>query len=700
MAAIILAPPAPGLLNLTHGVQPDPFQEEGIAHLLAGRSVVVCAPTGSGKTLVGEAAAALALHSSQRLFYTTPLKALSNQKFRDMCALFGAQRCGLLTGDISIRPDASIVVMTTEVFRNMLITQHSEDRVADVQYVVLDECHYIGHAERGTVWEESILNCPAHIQLVALSATIANAQQVAAWLNQVHPVVGLVESQSRPAPLEFHYLRGGQASPIAAGSMASGRLSDRRGPPDRRRRAVNRPWEDAENPAEVVEELARLEMLPAIYFVFSRQGCHAALEACACLRLVTDVESRAIESRLERWQSEYSSLASFPFVGLLRRGMSVHHAGMLPGWKAAVERLFQEKLVKVVFATDTLAAGINMPARATVISSLRRPGQHGYRPLTATEFHQMAGRAGRRGMDAVGHVVILGEPGAGAAGALRYVSSLPEPLGSCLSPGYGLVLNWLPRFGEEGSRRLIFSGLASARFASARADAIADDAGMSRAPSAWKRFQAARNVLEDLGWLSEGRPTGLGVFAAAMRAENEALVALAMTGALGSKPDPVLTAGLAGALTGASHRPGPGRSPAGGSHSGRGRVGHRLRSMLETTHDIAAHLRSCQHNRQFSCRTTLSNQFAQIAGLWCAGASWGEVLDSTDLDEGDIAYSMRNCMDLLEQISCGPTEPAIGRTEPAIGRTEPVIGRTETAIRDVAADARASMDRPPVSETA
>lgn len=426
----------------------DEFQTQAIAALDRQQSVVVCAPTGSGKTLVGEYAIYRALTSDRRVFYTTPLKALSNQKFRDFGEQFGGERVGLLTGDISINRDAPIVVMTTEIFRNMLYgTAIGEvgTSLEAVQAVVLDECHYMNDQQRGTVWEESIIYCPTSIQLVALSATVANSDQLTDWLNTVHGPTVLVDSDYRPVPLEFYFVSSKGLFPLLEtgkdGQLTCNpRLKTSR--PQRLERRDRRPRGPAI--AEVVGHLRQRDMLPAIYFIFSRRGCDLAIRELDGLDLiVSDAERLSLKEQVDRFQAESPEAVREFQLEPLYRGIAAHHAGILPAWKGLIESLFQQGLVKVVFATETLAAGINMPARTTVISSLSKRTDSGHRLLTASEFLQMSGRAGRRGKDDIGYMVTLQTPFEGAREAAYLAVSPADPLVSQFAPTYGMVLNLL-----------------------------------------------------------------------------------------------------------------------------------------------------------------------------------------------------------------------------------------------------------------
>lgn len=435
----------------------DPFQEEAIAALDAGKSVVVVAPTGSGKTLIGEYAIIQALSQGKRVFYTTPLKALSNQKLRDFRQQFGVAQVGLLTGDISINRDAPILVMTTEIFRNILygtFTDMVGTSLEGVEAVVLDECHYMNDRQRGTVWEESIIYCPPEIQLIALSATIANGVQLTAWIEWVHGSTVLVRSDWRPVPLRFYFATVKGLFPLL--DQQQKKINPRlKSLPSRRSGGPHHRKHDIPFPEKILRFLHERDLLPAIYFIFSRRGCDKAVAATQDLSLVTPEESQQLHQRVQQFLETYPELRNHPIAEGIYRGVAAHHAGLLPAWKVLIEELFQQGLIKVVFATETLAAGINMPARTTVISSLSKRTDLGHRLLTASEFLQMAGRAGRRGMDTLGNVVTLQTAFEGAKEAAYLATIGAEPLVSQFTPSYGMVLNLLQTHTLEESRQLI-----------------------------------------------------------------------------------------------------------------------------------------------------------------------------------------------------------------------------------------------------
>ncbi|MGI8967586.1 MAG: DEAD/DEAH box helicase [Chloroflexota bacterium] len=409
----------------------DPFQLESMHHIRAGHSVMVAAPTSSGKTVVAEYALWRALEAGRRAIYTTPIKALSNQKRRDLEALFPG-KVGLLTGDRSENAEAPIVVMTTEVLRNMLV----EDAAAldRVQSVVFDEIHYLADPERGTVWEEAIITCSPAIQLICLSATIANAEEIAQWIGETHGEIALVRHDERPVPLEHFYFTQERLHLVRDELGERRALFPREGklPPP--------------HPAPVIEALAEAALLPAIWFAFSRQAVEDAAGACARSAPRLNAERRTAIAAAITWTLDSLPLEDrklpqlSTLILLLHRGVGFHHAGLLPPLKELVERLFIEGHLSVVCATDTLAIGINMPARTVVISNLARPVGG---LLTPNDFRQLTGRAGRRGIDDLGAVVMLPGRSYRFEDAYRELCGPLQPVESAFRLRYGTLLSSL-----------------------------------------------------------------------------------------------------------------------------------------------------------------------------------------------------------------------------------------------------------------
>jgi ATP-dependent RNA helicase HelY len=422
----------------------DLFQQRAIRAIETGSSVIVSAPTGAGKTLIAEFAIWLALASGRRLAYTTPLKALSNQKFADFGRALGTEHVGILTGDVKVNPGAPIVVMTTEILRNMFYS----GGLRDLGYVVLDECHYMGDEGRGTVWEEIIVNAPKDVLLVALSATVANIKEIADWIALVHrPIVAIVHDE-RPVPLayavadlagEIHDMdavRAGRARVIGA----DGDRTDDRGRWYTRR---------VVDPPLLIEALEARGWLPAIYFIFSRVGCERALDDYLTegQGLISRQQREEVDRAINEAVSDSPTMADSPlnqtiFSGL-RLGIGLHHAGILPGLKRMIEVLFERNLCRVVFATETMSLGIHMPAKTVVLQGLTKRTDRGFRGLTHNELTQMAGRAGRRGIDPEGQCVIALDARDGLEDVVRTVDASPEPIESQFKLGYGSVAQLL-----------------------------------------------------------------------------------------------------------------------------------------------------------------------------------------------------------------------------------------------------------------
>jgi len=436
----------------------DDFQKEACTIIDEGSSVVVCAPTGAGKTVIAQHAINNALNEGVRIFYTTPLKALSNQKFYDFCEQYGQDNVGLLTGDTSINRGAQIVIMTTEVFRNMLYGTNFgavADNLQNVRYIVLDEVHYMNDEQRGTVWEESIIYCPTNIQIIALSATVANCRELTDWINTVHSKTKLVNTDFRPVPLKFFYFDSSQPLKLLPLFTPTGQLNTKIRPERPQWSKGHRDKKKKSPVRQIVANLAQQDMLPAIYFTFSRKKCDEQMEKCSGFELNTRAEQEEIKKFIDDFIAENPHLYGNKNIEYLVQGVASHHAGLLPAWKNLVEKLFQKGLIKVVFATETLAAGINMPARSTVISSVSKRTDSGHRMLTANEFLQMSGRAGRRGMDEVGFVTVVGTSFQSPEQVAELVLSDSNPLESKFSPSYSMVLNLLQRFSLDEAKELI-----------------------------------------------------------------------------------------------------------------------------------------------------------------------------------------------------------------------------------------------------
>ncbi len=448
----------------------DPFQCAGCEALEEGHGVLVCAPTGAGKTVVGEFAVHLALAQGGKCFYTTPIKALSNQKYADLAARHGAGTVGLLTGDTSINGGASVVVMTTEVLRNMIYARSST--LQGLAYVVMDEIHYLADRFRGAVWEEVILNLPDSVRLVGLSATVSNAEEFGEWLVDVRGDTSVVVDEHRPVPLWQHMMVGSRMFDLFAQNTTDDRLTVdphlvRRVQEVERHSGWDRPRHGGPRfrPPARVDVVARLDrdgLLPAITFIFSRAGCEAAVNQCvrSGLRLTTPEEAeqirRVVDTRTaDLPEGDLGVLGFWEWRDALERGVAAHHAGMLPAFKETVEDLFVRGLVRAVFATETLALGINMPARTVVLERLVKYNGEAHVDLTPGEYTQLTGRAGRRGIDIEGHAVVLWQPGVDPTQVAGLASTRTYPLRSSFRPGYNMAVNLVDRVGVAAGRTLL-----------------------------------------------------------------------------------------------------------------------------------------------------------------------------------------------------------------------------------------------------
>jgi superfamily II RNA helicase len=470
----------------------DDFQVEAARAIGAGQSVIVSAPTGAGKTLVAEFAIQLALERGVRLAYTTPLKALSNQKFGDFTRAFGEDVVGILTGDVKVNPRGRLLVMTTEILRNMFYSGGLDE----LGYVVLDECHYMGDEGRGTVWEEIIVNAPRDVQLVALSATVANVKEIADWISIVHGPIAAIEHPQRPVPLSYAVADlAGEIHDMARVREGRARLvgDESRGPDPRGRWYTRR----VVSPVVLIEALEARGWLPAIYFIFSRAGCERALDDVLAegRPLLTRDQRREVDLALHEAVRETPSIAESPLnqsiLQALGLGVGLHHAGILPSLKRLIEALFERGLCKVVFATETMALGIHMPARSVVLQGLTKRSEHGFRALSHNELTQMAGRAGRRGIDPEGQCAIALDVRDGVEDILRVVDGAPEPIESQFKLGYSSAAMLLATGAPpEALRRRIEASFGQYQNLKRIRDMEADAAALDRALAVAVAYEA------------------------------------------------------------------------------------------------------------------------------------------------------------------------------------------------------------------
>ncbi|GAA1868191.1 DEAD/DEAH box helicase [Brevibacterium marinum] len=449
----------------------DDFQVEACTQLQEGKDVLVTAPTGAGKTLIAEFAVELARDEGKRVFYTTPIKALSNQKFADLMDVHGVENVGLLTGDTSIRRDAPIIVMTTEVLRNMLYNDLSG--LSDLGFVVLDEVHYLADRFRGPVWEEVIIHLPDRVQMVSLSATVSNVEEFGAWLSEVRGPTTVISTTHRPVPLVNHVLVGHRMYDLFTHhdsdriDPALNHATRTHGGPRSKRERATRARFRRPSRTQVVSSLSETGMLPAIMFIFSRNACDEAVEQY--LTSGIDLNSRdekvIVNAELEKLRDELASedlgiLGFHSFREGLLLGVAAHHAGMIPQFKQLVEDLFSQGIVKVVFATETLALGINMPARTVVLEKLVKFNGEAHVSITPGEYTQLTGRAGRRGIDQIGHAVVVWHPSFEVNEIAGLASNRSYALNSAFGPTYNMTANLLSRMSSAEAAKVLETSFA------------------------------------------------------------------------------------------------------------------------------------------------------------------------------------------------------------------------------------------------
>ena len=694
----------------------DEFQRRAIEHLDSGWSVLVSAPTGSGKTVVADHAVDSALAAGRRAFYTTPIKALSNQKYRDLCRRLGPARVGLLTGDNAINGDADAVVMTTEVLRNMLYAGSVDARLGAV---VLDEVHYLEDPYRGPVWEEVILHLPSEVVMVCLSATVSNHQELGDWLNRVHGPTAVVAETRRPVPLTNLYAVGRRRSdavelmpmlvdgkpnpkgrrfdipaasrqprrpgrsrrpgrpdtsgesrrpgrPDTSGesrrpgrpdtSGESRRSRHRRGPgssrqrghPARRGHHPGLPWRPPRR-VDLLGELSEGDLLPVIWFVFSRKGCDQAAARLDRdgVRYTGEDEAARIDEVLEARlagldPADLAALGARPWADRLRLGIASHHAGMVPVFKEIVEQCFVEGLVRVVFATETLALGVNMPARSVVIDKPTKYDGHRTVPLRAAQYTQFTGRAGRRGIDEAGWAVALWSPDCTFDEMAEMASSRSFELRSAFRPTYNMVAGLLARMPAEEVRNLM-----ARSFAQHQADAA------SWRSSLPQQFDAVASVLRERGHLDGWTLSASGSLVSHIFHEMDLCVAETLSSGLFDGLSPPELASVISAFTYEHRSPGPRPEvwiPSGTAYRRLRQIGADLDDLNRTEQRLGA-----------DPSRSLEIGFAPAAHRWASGESLEALLDE-GFSPGDFVRNIKQLIDLVRQIAEVAPSPGTART--------------------------------------
>jgi len=680
----------------------DPFQHEAFDALDSGSSVLVSAPTGSGKTLVAEYAIYRTLAERTKVFYTTPLKALSNQKYRDLCIAHGEEQVGLLTGDTAIRPRAPVVVMTTEVLRNMLLA--GSDLLQRLGLVVLDEVHYLQDPYRGGVWEEVLVLSARSVTFVCLSATVSNANELGAWLRSVRGPVEVVVEERRPITLRHHFAVYKRAedqvllSPLLAHAAPSdealridqavrraGRTSVTHTPgPPGRRPAMRLPVRSPRR-IELVELLADEELLPAIVFIFSRAACDDAVRQCLRdgVRLTSRVERAAIRATAERHVESLSdddlSVLGYPeWLEGLESGLAAHHAGLVPAYREAVEECFASGLLKVVFATETLSLGINMPARTVVIERFTKFGGAGRATLTSGEYAQLTGRAGRRGHDAEGHAVVVFAPETPLAEAARVALAPLPDLRSTFRPTYNLAVNLVRRFDRETAHTVLRSSFAQWQ--------AQRGTGPVRSIEMLTEALGRRlAVLEELGYVHGWALTDAGRRLSTVYHESDLLVAEALSGEVLADAEPSIVAGVLSAVVFEKRRARRAFGAARGAHReatprparrkpAGDRLGERRRAELSERLGLLAHhferIRALEEVHVVPRTAQPEPGLATAVAAWARGASFGATLevaarDVGEMAPGDFVRTARQLADLVHQVGIVASDPSLAASAAA-----------------------------------
>jgi superfamily II RNA helicase len=421
----------------------DEFQRKAFEAVDRGDSLIIAAPTGCGKTLVAEYAVDVSITLGRRVIYTAPIKALSNQKYRDFRRRFGDEVVGIQTGDVTINPEARLLIMTTEIFRNLILEDSL--RLDDVYYAIFDEIHYLDDPERGTVWEESIILAPPSIRFMCLSATVPNIRELAAWMGEVRTTrFVVIEETVRPVPLRHSFYH-----PKFGLITLKGIRSKYRGNPAERKKFLRH----KPSSRSIIDLALRQGHVPILYFCFNRRACERNAELHRRRALLDRDEKRranaVIDDLVARYNlDEYEKIASLR--SLWEAGCAFHHAGILPAAKEIVERLFAEGLIKLLFCTETFALGVNMPANTVIFDELEKFDGVEFNYLMTREYNQMAGRAGRRGMDTEGYVYSLVIPEATDPRHIeRLLYGANEKISSRFCASYSTILNLYSRYGEE-----------------------------------------------------------------------------------------------------------------------------------------------------------------------------------------------------------------------------------------------------------
>ncbi|MBI3313253.1 MAG: DEAD/DEAH box helicase [Candidatus Omnitrophica bacterium] len=613
----------------------DPFQKEAIQWIEKEHSVLISAPTGSGKTVIAEAAIEKALSRSEQVIYTAPIKALSNQKYRDFRQRFGDEKVGILTGDVSINPEAPILIMTTEIYRNSLF--ENAERIRKIGWVIFDEIHYLDDPERGTVWEEAILFTPPEIRILALSATVPNVQQLAEWIRNVHNrPIAVVEESHRPVPLHFLFQCQGKIFENLKVLRREGYYNRDNWQLSRRdrHRGFRLPRAKPNRLDHLLGELVEKKRLPAIYFVFGRRRAEYLASEALQFDFLTEPERRQIlenfDTLIERYDLK-GELSAEELRPLVERGIAFHHAGMLPTLKEVVEQLFTSRLIKVIFTTETFALGINMPARSVLFDELEKFYGSGFRPLTTRDFYQMAGRAGRRSLDKEGYVYVRVHPvDLPFAELERILYGKPEPIRSQWNTTYATLLNLYRDLG----RNLVSIYPRTFHYFQSFARKREDGLGL---------LERKLDLLEDMGYFTPEGLTPKGEFGSSIFGYELMLSEMHADGVLEKLDEAELSILLASLVF----------EPRKGDET------IRLNAKAEKLKKIAEQYARTIHRRESKARVfpyikPPHFHLAPAVEAWTYGQNFDKVLGLTTVDEGEMVRGLRMVGQLLRELVHAP----------------------------------------------
>lgn len=612
----------------------DPFQKEAIAWIEKDHSVLVCAPTGSGKTLIAERVIEKAMAQGQGVIYTAPVKALSNQKYRDFRARYG-ENTGILTGDVVINPDAPLLVMTAEIYRNCLFESH--ERIARTGWVIFDEVHYLDDPERGTVWEESLLFTPPQIKVIALSATVPNVHELASWMKSIHSrPIAVVEETHRPVPLEFLFQCQGRIIESSQKLLREG-YGNRENWKQHNRQHHYRyaPLKAKPNRLDhLLQQLIAKDQLPAIYFAFGRRRTELLAWETLPFNFLNKEEHGKIQTLYQELLTKYDLLnerSAQEMGSLIERGIAFHHAGLLPTLKEVVEQLFTSRLIKLIFTTETFALGINMPARSVIFDELEKFYGTGFHPLTVRDFYQMAGRAGRRGMDTQGHVYTRINPHDIAYPEVqRILYGKPEPIRSQLNTAYATVLNLYQKHGR-GLLKIYPQSFHHFQSSS------------RRRKEGYQLIERKIAILEDMGYLNSESLTPKGEFAASLFGYELILSEMQQAGVLNKLKEGKLCVLLCALIF----------EPRKGDHVPKlNPQNEEMRKLIEF-YAKSVH-RKEQKFRIFPYTKPPHFHLTTAVEAWVYGAPFEKLFRHTDSDEGELVRYFRMIIQLLRELAHAP----------------------------------------------